>query len=132
MEEFYTFLMEELLTITEEIDNPSSIAHEVCLTFALDNNPLPESFFKLYTAPVKVDQDLLYNALAYFCGAEFLTVNCDCEPGDKPYCDINNISQNSFFDLGHEDFNEMTEDWMSISQTIESLREAIFDDNPIS
>jgi hypothetical protein len=64
--------------ITEEFDNPSQIAHEICLLLSVDGLPIPETFFKLYTANLDIEPSILYNAVAYFSGAGFLNIACDC------------------------------------------------------
>jgi len=129
MENYYSFLMEELKEITEEFDSPSQIAHEVCLLLSVDGLPIPETFFKLYTANLAIEPSILYNAAAYFSGAGFLNIACDCNDSDKSLCEYSDIHQNPFFTKGMEENFSQQECWQHIDIAVNNIREHIICDN---
>jgi len=128
MKEYYNFLMFELKDIEEEFDIPSQIAHEICLLLSLENNLIPESFFRLYLSKLNTDYSVLYNAAAYFSGAKFLKIECDCPESDKMLCDLHSVSESAFYEIGADDFANTTSKWQKISQTIQTIRTSIFND----
>lgn len=128
MEEYYNFLMFELKEIEEEFDIPSQIAHEICLLLSLENNSIPESFFRLYVSNLDTEYSILYNAAAYFTGARFLKIECDCSESDKMICDLHSVSESAFYDIGVDDFKNKTTKWQKINQSIRMIRTSIFND----
>jgi hypothetical protein len=128
MEEYYNFLMFELKDIEEEFDIPSQIAHEICLLFSSGNSSIPESFFRLYLSKLDTDYSILYNATAYFSGAKFLKIECDCQQSDKILCDLYSVSESAFYEIGAKDFVNTTSKWQKISQSIQMIRTSIFND----
>lgn len=128
MKEYYNFLMFELKDIEEEFDIPSQIAHEICLLLSLENNFIPESFFRLYLSKLDTDYSVLYNAAAYFSGAKFLKIECDCPESDKMLCDLHSVSESAFYEIGADDFANTTSKWQKINQSIQMIRTSIFND----
>ena len=128
MEEYYNFLMFELKDIEEEFDIPSQIAHEICLLLSVEKNFVPESFFRLYVSNLETDYSVLYNAVAYFSGADFLEIECDCAESDKILCDLNSVSESAFYEIGAEDFANTTYKWEKINKSIQMIRTSIFND----
>lgn len=125
MDDIYNFLMFDLYQITEEFDSPHQAAHEACILFSVDSQGLPETFYNLYISKIDIAPEIMKNATAFFTGAGFLNVHCDCEASDKPYCDIAGISSNEFYDLGTRDLNAQTPRWKSMLAQITQLREAL-------
>lgn len=128
MESYYNFLMYELKDIEEELQDPSLIAHEVCLLFSLQGNSIPETFYRLYISNLSTDYVLLYNALSYFTGCGWLTVECDCSSEDKSLCDIHGIPESAFYDKGVQDAQNNTEQFRGIGNSISKMRGIIFND----
>jgi hypothetical protein len=117
--------MTELPNITEEFDNDSQRVHEICILLSVDHNGIPETFYRLYVSPIGVDQTLMTNAMSYFAGAGFLSIECDCDPSDKIVCDINDIPENQFFELGESDRESNSDRYLGLKEDIESLRQDI-------
>ena len=123
--DFYDFLMTELPNITEEFENDSQRVHEICILLSVDQDSIPETFYRLYVSPIGVDQNLMTNAMSYFAGAGFLHIECDCHPSDKIVCDINDIPENQFFELGQSDRESNSDRYLGLKEDIESLRQDI-------
>lgn len=128
MEDYYNFLMYELKDIEEEFDNPSTIAHEISLLFSLQNSSIPETFYRLYIGELSTDYSIIYNAIAYFSGCNFLNIECDCSNENKTLCDLYSISESAFFDKGREDMGHSTDQYTSIDNSIQKMRNIIFND----
>jgi len=128
MEDYYNFLMYELKDIEEEFDNPSNIAHEISLIFSLENNYIPETFYRLYIANLDTDYVMIYNAASYFSGTGFLNIQCDCSGENKNLCDIHGISESAFFDKGVQDKINNTPQYTAIRDSIAKMRGIIFND----
>lgn len=122
MESLYQFLMDELYTVTEEFENTSHAAHEVCVLLAVDGEPIPETFYRLYTANLAIDPIIVMNAVCYFSGAGIIQVDCDCADNDKAICDIHSIKNTDFFHAGFKDGVEHPERIALIMEHIEQLR----------
>lgn len=122
VESLYHFLMDELHTVTEEFENPSHAAHEVCVLLCVDGQQVPEIFYRLYSANLKVDEMVLINAVSYFAGAGLLTIDCECSDDSKPLCDIHNIKNTDFYHAGFKDGVEHPERIQLILEHIEQLR----------
>ena len=119
MNSLYEFLMDELSDIAREFEDPSVAAHHTCILLSLDGHPIPETFFRLYTANLDLNHLILMNAAAYFSGAGILTIECDCEESSKSICDIHEISNTDFY---HEGFKSACEGKASIERIQENLR----------
>lgn len=125
MDELYYFLMDELKDITLDIEDPSMAAHNICILLSVDGFPVPETFFRLYIAPVNVDYEILMNALAYFTGAGILEVTCDCDSSSKLLCDVHSITNTDFYHCGMKDACEGSDKVAAIYQHIGTLREEL-------
>jgi hypothetical protein len=129
MESLYHFLMDELDLVNEEFDNPSQAAHEVCVLLSVDGHSVPETFYRLYTANINIEEFCLINAVAYFTGAGILDVQCDCSDTDKPLCDIANIKNTDFYHAGFKDAVEESKTINSTLQYINELKGYLLDVN---
>lgn len=129
MESLYHFLMDELNSVTEEFENPSQAAHEVCVLLSVDGLPVPETFYRLYTAKLDIEEMYLINAVAYFAGAGLLDVQCDCCDEDKALCDLANIKNTDFYYAGFRDGVENPDRIELVSQHINQLRGYLLDVN---
>lgn len=125
MDDIYNFLMFDLNNISDEFDDANQAAHEVCLLLSVDTTGLPETFYRLYTSSLSIDTEIIRNATAFFVGAGFLNIHCDCEGFDKAYCDILTVENNEFYDIGSRDLNYQNKKWTSISNSLQNLREAL-------
>jgi len=129
MEDYYNFLMYELKDIEEEgFENASSIAHEVCILFSLDKQPMPETFYRLYLANLNTDYSVFYNATAYFAGAGLLQIQCDCSDDAKYLCDLNSIDQSAFYDKAIQDRKDNSSVYVGTVNSVEKMREIIQND----
>lgn len=122
VESLYHFLMDELHTVTEEFENTSHAAHEVCVLLAVDGQPVPETFYRLYTANLTIDPIIMMNAICYFTGVGILQVDCDCSDHDKAICDIASVRNTDFFHAGFKEAVEHPERIELIEEHIEQLR----------
>ncbi len=129
VESLYQFLMDELHTVTEEFDNPSHAAHEVCVLLSVDEGTLPETFYRFYTARVNIDPIILINAVSYFSGAGLIKVDCDCSDEDKSLCEIHSIANTDFYHAGFKDVMEKSDRIEKIIEHIEELRGYILNVN---
>lgn len=127
MTDYYNFLMMNLSEINDqEFDSPSKVAYEVCILLSLNKDSIPESFYKMYTCNIHVPEVIMTNALAYFSGAKFLSVACDCSEDDAYFCNFANIADNQFYELGSLDKKHATDDWTAIDQCVTALGAKIF------
>lgn len=94
----YTFLMFELDTINDEFSHESQVAHQACVLFSCAS-PIPETFFRLYSSNLDIDDNTLNNAIAYFAGSGFLDITCDCDR-DASLCDIQQFYSGPYYDAG--------------------------------
>ena len=121
LNEFYEFLMFELSSITEEFDNDEQCAHEICTLLSVDGHPVPETFYRLYMAPININNLTMTNAIGYFTGAGLLKIDCDCEPSDKIYCEISDIPNNPYYVAGMNAMMNHSENWVNTKARISSL-----------
>jgi len=126
MLDFYEFLMDELGSVTEEFETDSECAHEICTLLSVDGNNIPETFFRLYTANLSINQLTMLNAVSYFCGMGLMSVDCDCESHNKSICEINIIEDSPFYEKGEQDKFDNSSTWIQVNNSINSLREDIF------
>lgn len=126
MLDFYDFLMDELSSVTEEFDSESECAHEICTLLSVDGHSIPETFYKLYTARLDLNELTMLNAVSYFAGMNFLSIDCDCESHNKPLCEINIIQDSPFYEKGCEDRLASSNTWVQVMNSVNSLREDIF------
>lgn len=110
----------------QEFDSPSKVAYEVCVLLSINNDSIPESFYKMYTCNINIPEVIMTNALAYFSGANFISVTCDCSEDDYHYCNFAQIAENQFYQIGLLDNKHKTEDWIALDQYISALGSKIF------
>jgi len=123
--EFYEFLMHDLNLVSEEFETDSECAHEICKLLSVDDFPIPETFFRMYTASVDIDYVAFYNAASFFSGAGLLSIDCDCPESDKYLCDIAGILDSAFFEKGRSEKTLETDVYSSICDHIDDLRKDI-------
>lgn len=121
MNDLYEFLMFELSSITEEFDSDEQCAHEVCVLLSVDGHSVPETFYRLYTAPLDINKMTLVNAISYFAGAGFFSIDCDCDPSDKICCEINDITVNPHYEAGKNAMMNGSDNWLEIKSSISTL-----------
>jgi len=121
LNDYFKFLMFELPSITEEFDTDSERVHEICVLLAVDGKDIPETFYRLYVTPIGVDQTLMNNAMSYFTGAGFLNIKCDCEIDSQNYCELALTDDNIFYDMGQQDRENMSENYVRIYKEIKTL-----------
>lgn len=120
------FLAEDLSSIFEMIDDPSHCAHEICVCLSVDGANMPETTYKMYTEGLFEDGRTLNNALAYFSGAGFMNVICDCEYYNKSLCSFFNIGGHPLFQKGLDDCLNETDDYLKTAIGIRGLRATLF------
>jgi hypothetical protein len=122
--DFYEYLMLGMAAdIKSEWENPSHRAHELCFLLSLDAQPVPETFFKMYSSNLDCTPETVENALAFFTGVGVLSVACDCSPQDKVLCEINSIEDSPFFLKGKQAVRENSEECEILTGRIASVRE---------
>jgi hypothetical protein len=113
--------MFELSSVTEEFETEEQCAHEVCKLLSVDGHSIPETFYRLYAAPLNINQLTLMNAVSYFTGAGFLKINCDCSPEMKTYCEIPDIEVNPHYEAGKNAMMSKSDNWVVTKSNIASL-----------
>lgn len=125
--DYYNFLMFELESINDfGFEDPNQIAFEVCLLLAINKDSLPESFLKLYTSVLTIDNELIKNALAYFCGSGFLQVECDCHSQSEEYCLATEIPEQDMFFWGNAELQLQSDQWKQMESSISRYRQTVF------
>lgn len=119
--------MFELNDIVDEFESDTDIAHQTCVLLSLVS-PVPESFFRLYTAHLGVDPTTLFNAVSYFRGCKKLDIACDCSKHDSMVCDLNPIyiEYSSFYEEGTKAMVAYDGHYSRICNEISSLSAEIF------
>lgn len=125
MNDYYNFLAFNLNEVTTEFEHPSQAAHEMCLLLSVDKTGIPETFYRMYISAVDLPEELIINASAFFIGSKFLKVICDCDSSDKTFCEIYNIQENAFYEMGYDEFLDQTERWKSMMSSLNNLRKEI-------
>jgi hypothetical protein len=127
MIEYFEFLMDELSSVYEEFDDDNDRAHAVMVTLSAFGN-IPETYYRLYIAPLQIDKDRLHNCLAYFVGIGEIDIECDCSPEDKFLCDINEIYRTEFYKFGKESiFN--TREWYKCHNEVLAMKSDLWGNN---
>jgi hypothetical protein len=117
---YFDFLMFELITVFEELEDPGEQAEAIIMTIAAVDNKVPETFFKMYVDHLPVDKKILNDVLAFYSGIDEIKVICDCNPEDKTVCDINNIDRTTWHQHGVESKNK-TPEWLSSHSRVRDL-----------
>lgn len=125
--DFYMFLAEELDSVFDEIENKSRCAHEICVCLSIRGTNMPETIYRMYTDHIFRDnKSILNSALAYFTGAGFMNVICDCESFDRGDCTIFNLGLSPYFQMGLDDCLNQTEMYKAVQEDIQSFHNMIF------
>jgi hypothetical protein len=126
MEDFYNYLMFEMaFDINSELESNSEKAHELCFVLSLSYDPIPETFFRLYCSGTDVPPEYFINALAFFQGANLLSVFCDCSPQDKHMCEIYHSLEGPFFEAGQKAVAEKEDIWLELDARIHEMRHVL-------
>jgi hypothetical protein len=112
MNYFYEYLMFDMAEdINSSWDTESERAHEFCFILSLLEDEVPETFFKMYASQINASEQCIENALAYFSGMNLLSVFCDCAPDWKSTCEIYNLEDSKFYQIGNESFLSKDKNW---------------------
>jgi hypothetical protein len=122
MNAFYEFLMQDLHTIKEVFEDDYEIAEEICTLLSVDGSPIPEIFWRLYICKVNIDFSKFMGVTSYFVGAGLLQITCDCSNEDSFLCEIPAFDKNSLFEVGKIDRDTMSDNFIKVTNNIESLR----------
>ncbi len=123
LEEYSQFLLEGLAEVVDYFPDHSHRAHEVCKVLSI-GSPIPETYFRLYTENIDIDENTFYNAVAYFSGIGELKIVCDCYE-DHNLCSIFTIEQTIMFDIGVAAKIAENGDYLSICAELAGLREEV-------
>lgn len=120
MQGYFEWLLDDLSEVIEEFEDDSARAHQVMVILSAVDGEIPETFYRLYTDQLNIDQEFLRNALAYFSGIGEITVECDCEDCDKSLCDIHGLDANVFYDFGKNSIGK-TPVWYATRNEVRSM-----------
>jgi hypothetical protein len=65
----------------------------------------------MYDSQINASEQCIENALAYFSGMNLLSVFCDCAPDWKSTCEIYNLEDSKFYQIGNESFLSKDKNW---------------------
>lgn len=116
---FFDFLMFELETVFDELDDPGEQAEAIIVTMAAVDKSIPESFYRLYVDHLNIDKDILSGVLAFYSGIDEIHIECDCLE-DKYICDIFNLDRNGWFKYGQQSKNN-TAEWYDSHSRVRDL-----------
>jgi len=132
-DDYYSFIAMELGCVTEDFEEESDCAHEVCKVLSIAEGKTPETNYRLYISNVAINYATMYNATALFSGAKFLQIECDCAGSKAEECEFNseNIQISPFFQLGERMFSSQGQGdegqaWSNLQKEISFLRQEVF------
>ena len=124
--ELHEFLMHELAETYDDFEDDSFFAFSVFCNIAIAGNSISESMIAMYVAPViqVVDEEIIYNSMAYFHGSSILSIECDCSEYN-PNCIVRWCEENEFYAVGVEDRLNAAPNYNFATSQIMNLRDII-------
>ncbi len=119
------YLMFELSDAVDYFDDVDMQIQEICVVLAASSDLMSETFLRMYTEGLKVDQANLAIAIAFFSGLDLLHIVCDCEASDKPLCDFHYVGHNRYYEAGMDSLQKKDNIYFEMTQRVAAMRRDI-------
>jgi hypothetical protein len=91
---------------------------------AAGGSEVGESTMELYTEPLAIQEHILVASMAYFVGADFLKIICDCSSQD--FCMLHTMQGHPWFSVGKNERLSENERYIMLKENIRRLGISFF------